>query len=95
MSKYYENMRDDFKDAVNIIKKYCQFEDCDESDCNQCPYPLSVIRCGEEGYNTNKDEKIGLALKKAYDLNYDGFINGQFQFDIDELLEWYDSMDRF
>lgn len=44
---YYENMPDDFRKAVEIIKQYCQNEDCTEDCCEECPYPLSVIRCGD------------------------------------------------
>lgn len=47
MSKYYEDMPKEFKDAVEVIKGYCQFEDCSE-DCGNCPYPLGTIRCGDE-----------------------------------------------
>ena len=47
MSKYYEDMTKEFKDAVEVIKGYCQFEDCSE-DCKNCPYPLGTIRCGDE-----------------------------------------------
>ena len=47
MSNYYEEMSSDFKRAIDVIKEYCQNEDCQESDCSICPYPLSVIRCGD------------------------------------------------
>ena len=47
MSNYYEDMPEDFKNAVEIIKKYCQFENCDEVDCDKCPFPLKTIRCGD------------------------------------------------
>lgn len=46
MSKFYENMPDDFKQAVEVIKEYCQNEDCTE-ECSECPYPLGTIRCGD------------------------------------------------
>lgn len=43
---YYKDMPDDFKQAVNVIKQYCQFEECSD-DCSNCPHPLRVIRCGD------------------------------------------------
>ena len=45
---YYEEqgMPKDFLNAVKVIQKYCQNEDCMD-DCENCPNPLSVIRCGE------------------------------------------------
>ena len=46
MSKFYKNMPDDFKQAVEVIKEYCQNEDCTEN-CAECPNPLGVIRCGD------------------------------------------------
>lgn len=46
MSGFYKNMPNDFKQAVEVIKGYCQNEDCME-DCAECPYPLGVIRCGD------------------------------------------------
>lgn len=48
MSDYYKDMPEDFRNAVDVIKQYCQNEDCQEPDCAMCPYPLSVIRCGDE-----------------------------------------------
>ncbi len=51
---YYNNMPQDFKDAVNVIKKYCQNEDCQDYECSDCPYSLKVIRCGDA--NVNLDE---------------------------------------
>lgn len=47
MNKFYENMPQDFKDAVEVIKRYCQFEDCD-CNCEECPYSLKRIRCGDD-----------------------------------------------
>lgn len=47
MSKFYEDMPQDFKDAVEVIKQYCQFEDCD-CNCKECPYSLKTIRCGDD-----------------------------------------------
>lgn len=47
MNSYYEDMNQEFKKAVKVIKQYCQFEDCDVHDCVACPHPLSVIRCGD------------------------------------------------
>lgn len=44
MSKFYETMPQDFKDAVNVIKGYCQYEDCDFDDCNKCELPIGSIR---------------------------------------------------
>lgn len=51
---YYEYMPEDFKEAVKVIRQYCQNEDCMEGDgkgkdgaCLNCPYPLSVVRCGD------------------------------------------------
>ena len=46
MSEFYKKMPTDFKNAVEVIKKYCQNEGCDH-ECAECPYPLSVIRCGD------------------------------------------------
>jgi len=48
MSNYYLDMPMEFNYAVSIIRQYCQFEDCQEGNCSQCPYPLSVIRCGDK-----------------------------------------------
>ena len=47
LSGFYENMPDDFKQAVEVIKRYCQNEDCME-ECKNCPYPLGAIRCGDK-----------------------------------------------
>ena len=44
---FYEDMPDDFTNAVETIMGYCQNEDCDD-DCKNCSNPLSVIRCGDE-----------------------------------------------
>jgi hypothetical protein len=45
---YYKNMPEDFKKAVAVIKDYCQNEECAaDCECDECPYPLSVIRCGD------------------------------------------------
>ena len=45
---YYKNMPEDFKKAVAVIKDYCQNEDCAaDCECDECPYPLSMIRCGD------------------------------------------------
>jgi hypothetical protein len=46
MSKFYKDMSKEFKNAVEVIKQYCQNEDCTE-ECDKCPYPLGVIRCGD------------------------------------------------
>ena len=48
-NSFYENMPQDFQDAVKVIMGYCQHEDCAYScdDCSNCPNPLSVIRCGD------------------------------------------------
>lgn len=46
---YYKNMPEDFRKAVEVIKGYCQNEDCAaDGDCFNCPYPLSMIRCGDQ-----------------------------------------------
>lgn len=46
---YYKNMPEDFRKAVEVIKGYCQNEDCAaDGDCFSCPYPLSMIRCGDQ-----------------------------------------------
>lgn len=50
MSEFYKDMPQSFREAVDEIKKYCQKENCTESDCSLCPYPLGVIRCND----TNK-----------------------------------------
>lgn len=39
-------MPKEFMDAVEIIMKYCQNEDCTE-DCNYCSCTLAEIRCGD------------------------------------------------
>lgn len=45
---YYKNMPEDIKKAVAVIKDYCQNEECAaDCECDECPYPLSVIRCGD------------------------------------------------
>lgn len=45
---YYKNMPEDFKKAVAVIKDYCQNEDCAaDCECDECPYSLSMIRCGD------------------------------------------------
>lgn len=45
---YYKNMPEDFQKAVEVIKDYCQNEECAaERGCDECPYPLSMIRCGD------------------------------------------------
>jgi len=41
-------MPKEFMDAVEIIMKYCQNNDCDE-DCKNCPCTLAEIRCGDTG----------------------------------------------
>jgi len=43
MSSYYKDMPENFKNAVDVIKRYCQNEACDYK-CSQCPFPLSEIR---------------------------------------------------
>ena len=52
-NSFYENMPQDFQDAVKVIMGYCQHEDCAYScdDCSNCPNPLSVIRCGDTWQN--------------------------------------------
>ncbi|WZY36105.1 hypothetical protein NSR02_07095 [Bacillus sp. FSL W8-1122] len=47
MSDYYKEMPNDFRRAIDVIKGYCQNENCQEHDCFKCPFPLSVIRCGD------------------------------------------------
>ena len=45
---YYKNMPEDFRKAVAVIKDYCQNEECAaDCECDDCPYPLSMIRCGD------------------------------------------------
>lgn len=45
---YYKNMPEDFRKAVAVIKDYCQNEECAvDCECDNCPYPLSMIRCGD------------------------------------------------
>ncbi len=45
---YYKNMPEDFRKAVAVIKGYCQNEECAaDCECDECPYPLSMIRCGD------------------------------------------------
>lgn len=51
---YYKNMPEDFRKAVEVIKMYCQNEDCAaDSDCFNCPNPLSMIRCGDHLQEVN------------------------------------------
>jgi len=47
-------MPKEFLDAVKVIRKYCQFEDCEFEYCDNCPYTLDVIRCGDK---KEEDEK--------------------------------------
>lgn len=47
MNKYYDDMPQEYKDAFDIIKKYCQNEDCDIHDCKDCKYSLATIRCND------------------------------------------------
>lgn len=48
MNENYKNMPEDFKKAVAVIKDYCQNEECAaDCECDECPYPLSMIRCGD------------------------------------------------
>lgn len=47
MSVFYKDMPEDFQQAVEVIKRYCQVEDCTE-DCEECDKPLSYIRCGDD-----------------------------------------------
>ncbi len=54
MSKYYKNMPEDFKKAVEIIKQYCQNEDCNEENCKDCQYPLNIIRCGDKAESEDR-----------------------------------------
>lgn len=51
MSKFYKDMPQDFKDAVEVIKKYCQNEGCDYGDCRECILPLKIIRGGDSDEN--------------------------------------------
>nr|DAS85558.1 MAG TPA: hypothetical protein [Caudoviricetes sp.] len=45
---YYKNMPEDFRKEVAVIKEYCQNEECAaDGECDDCPYPLSMIRCGD------------------------------------------------
>lgn len=51
-----KDLMTDYYQAREIIKQYCQNEDCTE-DCKECTYPLSAIRCGEETeYKTEQKE---------------------------------------
>lgn len=49
---FYKDMPDDFRNAVKVIKSYCQNEDCDRESCDECIYPLGVIRATDT-YNYN------------------------------------------
>ena len=51
MSDFYKDMPKDFKKAISIIQKYCQNENCHDFECSECPYPLSVVRCGDKRNN--------------------------------------------
>lgn len=55
---YYTDMPEDFKQAVEVIKQYCQFEECSD-DCANCPHPLKVIRCGD-AINTTDSENTNV-----------------------------------
>lgn len=57
MSQYYKNMPQDFKEAVETIKKYCQNADCQE-DCKICPHPLSVIRCRDSADDSKENNQL-------------------------------------
>ena len=48
MSEFYKTMPEDFKKAVEVIKQYCQMENCDCADCKHCEYPLGYIRKGDD-----------------------------------------------
>lgn len=53
---YYKNMPEDFRKAVAVIKDYCQNEECAaDCECDDCPYPLSMIRCGDRLQEVNQD----------------------------------------
>lgn len=49
MNIFYKSLQmpKEFMDAVEVIMKYCQNEDCDD-DCKNCPHSLAEIRCGDE-----------------------------------------------
>ena len=47
MSYFYRDMPKEFLKAVEVIKKYCQFEECTEN-CSECPYSLKTIRIDDE-----------------------------------------------
>lgn len=46
MSDFYKDMPQDFRNAVEVIKQYCQNEDCTH-ECSGCPCSLSTIRSGD------------------------------------------------
>ena len=43
---YYKDMPQEFKYAVEVLKKYCQNETC-TYDCAECPFSVRTIRCGD------------------------------------------------
>ena len=48
VKNYYKNMPEDFQKAVEVIREYGQKEECAaDCECDNCPYPLSMIRCGD------------------------------------------------
>lgn len=93
MNTFYKSLQmpEDFIQAVETIMQYCQFEDCDK-DCNNCPYSLATIRCGDtddEGY-----------VKGHKDIFTYGLINGEkigeiiahgitLEDTLKDFLEWY------
>lgn len=57
-----KDVENELKEAVEVIKQYCQNEDCDIGDCAKCNYPLSVIRCGDEYEFSQKQKEIKESL---------------------------------
>ena len=52
-----EDLKERYYQAREIIKEFCQFEDCQDGDCKECPYPLSTIRCSEEWELKKRESK--------------------------------------
>lgn len=83
-NSFYENMPQDFRDAVKVIMGYCQHEDCAYScdDCSDCPNPLSVIRCGDTLQN---DGWIPCSERLPEETEED--LSGDYLDHLDELIE--------
>lgn len=98
-----EDLKERYYQAREIIKEFCQFEDCQEENCEECPYPLSTIRCGEEWEfkkdepKTNGDliremdneELANWIFEKIEDVEWDEDGNNNYE---DDIAEWLDEV---